>query len=260
MSGLGAPAGDGGHPLDDLPSLVAGTLELGEVRSITAHLRACDACRRELVEVVGATAALELLRTSDAAPLGLEDLTADEDADLPPLVLGRLMSVAPRPSSPDDAEEPDDAAPRPRPARPSRRRALLAGAAAAAVAAILVATVAVTRSSGPSTVAVALQPVGSSTGRGTVRMTTSGADRTMTVDTRLSPASNGSFYEVWLLDQATGRMLSVGVLPDDGKARFSLPADLLAAYDSVDVSLEPDDGVPAHSADSVLRAKYGSTS
>ena len=73
------------------------------------------------------------------------------------------------------------------------------------------------------------------------------------------PPSQGSFYEVWLLNQVSGRMVSVGVLPDDGKAKFSLPAELLTAYDTVDVSLEPDDGVPAHSGDSVLRANYGPT-
>ena len=256
MSGLGAPVGDGGHRLDDLPALVAGTLELADVRRIIAHLRTCDPCRRELVEVVGATAALELLRTFDER--GLDDLTPDEDMVLPPLVLGKLTSVA-TPSPGDDAE---DGGPSRSVVshRASRRRAVVAAVAAAAVAAILAVTVALTRSSGPSTVGVALGPVGTSTGSGRVTMTTSGADRNMTVDTRLAPPTHGSFYEVWLLNQATGQMLSVGVLPDGGQARFSLPADLLAAYDSVDVSLEPDDGVPAHSADSVLRAKYGSTS
>ena len=87
-------------------------------------------------------------------------------------------------------------------------------------------------------------------------MTTSGPSRTMFVGAQLPPTTNGDFYEVWLLRAASGQMLSVGVLPPDGKARYALPADLLAAYDSIDVSLERDDGVLAHSSDSVLRAKY----
>ena len=106
---------------------------------------------------------------------------------------------------------------------------MLAAVVAAAVAAILGVTVALTRSSGPSTVVLALQPpVEASTGSGRVTMTTSGADRTMTVDTRLAVPLPGSFYEVWLLNQATGQMLSVGVLPDDGKARFSVPASIFS--------------------------------
>jgi len=250
--------GNEGHPLDDLPSLVAGSLELTEVRRIIAHLRWCDPCRRELVEVVGATAALELLRAFEQP--GLDDLTPDDEVVLPPLMLGKL-APAPTPASPGVGPEDWSEPPPIRSRRPSRRRAVLAAVVAAAVAAILGVTVALTRSSGPSTVGVALQPpIEASTGSGRVTMTTSGADRTMTVDTRLAVPLPGSFYEVWLLNQATGQMLSVGVLPDDGKARFSVPADLLAAYDSVDVSLEPDDGVPAHSADSVLRAKYGQIS
>ena len=87
---------------DDLPALVAGTLELADVRRIIAHLRTCDPCRRELVEVVGATAALELLRTFDER--GLDDLTPDEDVVLPTLALGKLTSVA-TPSPGDDAED-----------------------------------------------------------------------------------------------------------------------------------------------------------
>jgi len=255
MSGLGAAAANEGHPVDDLPALVSGTLALSDVRRIVRHLRTCDDCRRRLVEVVGASAAVDLLRAFDEPDVG--DLTPDDHVTLPPLTLGNLAPVPTMaPSEAETGGEHDEAPPR----RPSRRRAGGLALAAAAVAAIVAVAVAVTGGSGPSTVGVALQPVGTSSGSGRVTMTTSGSDRTMTVDTRLAAPAPGSFYEVWLLNQTTGQMLAVGVLPDDGKARFSVPGDLLAAYDSVDVSLEPDDGVAAHSADSVLRAKYASIS
>ena len=253
MSGLGAPLDDGGHRRDDLPALAAGTLALTEVRLVVGHLRACDPCRRELVEVVGATAALALLR--DVEEAGADDLAPDGEVLLPPLVLDKLTPV----SVPGPDGNVDDASRATTPHRPRRRRAVVAGAAVALVAAVLVVSVALSRRSGPSSVGVALQPIGVSTGTGRVTMTTSGLDRTMTVDAQLMPPSQGSFYEVWLLNQVSGRMVSVGVLPDDGKAKFSLPAELLTAYDTVDVSLEPDDGVPAHSGDSVLRANYGPT-
>jgi hypothetical protein len=226
------------HPVGDLPDLVAGQLDLAAVRRLTAHLRSCEACRRELVEVVGGSAALHLVGRDDEAAGA---------TPLPPLVLDALAPV------PVAAEA--------TPIRTGhRRRNVVIGAVAAAIVAVaLVVSVMVTRSSGPATVSVALKPVGGASASGTVSMTTGGSERTMTVDATVAPPSGGAFYEVWLLETATGRMVSVGVLPSDGKGRYTLPAQLVAAYDSVDVSLEPDDGVPAHSSDSVLRASYGPT-
>ena len=51
-------------------------------------------------------------------------------------------------------------------------------------------------------------------------------------------------------------MLPVGVLPPDGRGTFRLPGEILAGYDSVDISLQPNDGGTQHSDDSVLRADY----
>ncbi|MGC5013098.1 anti-sigma factor domain-containing protein [Streptosporangium sp. DT93] len=67
------------------------------------------------------------------------------------------------------------------------------------------------------------------------------------------PAPDG-FYEVWLLDRAAKRMISLGTLDPSGQASYSLPADVRTAdYPVVDVSREPLDGNPGHSSDSFLR-------
>ena len=78
----------------------------------------------------------------------------------------------------------------------------------------------------------------------------------MEVATSLGAAPRDQYYEVWLLDRGTGKMLPVGVLPPDGRGEFRLPSEILAGYDSVDISLQPNDGGTEHSADSVLRADY----
>jgi len=66
----------------------------------------------------------------------------------------------------------------------------------------------------------------------------------------------GQYYEVWLLDPDRGTVFSVGVLPRDGKARFTLPASVVGRYQAIDVSLEADDGDPTHSKHSLLRGRY----
>ena len=104
---------------------------------------------------------------------------------------------------------------------------------------------------------VELAPVSKGTVDGTVAMRESGsAVRAMEVATSLDAAPTDQYYEVWLLDRATGKMLPVGVLPPDGRGTFRLPSDIIAGYDSVDISLQPNDGSTEHSADSVLRANY----
>jgi anti-sigma-K factor RskA len=80
------------------------------------------------------------------------------------------------------------------------------------------------------------------------------ADGGMNLDVKGLPAPPGQdFYEVWLFDPPSGRMLAVGVLPPTGKGSYSLPASLEDSYSAVEISLEPNDGNPAHSKVSVLR-------
>lgn len=68
-----------------------------------------------------------------------------------------------------------------------------------------------------------------------------------------SRTPGGGFREVWLLDPATGDLISLGVI-NGTSSTFELPDDLdLRDYPTVDVSREPLDGDPAHSADSIAR-------
>jgi hypothetical protein len=68
-------------------------------------------------------------------------------------------------------------------------------------------------------------------------------------------SSGDGFYEVWLIDPETFQMIGLGALADDA-GRFPIPDGLdLSQYTVVDVSLEPFDGDPVHSRDSVVRGE-----
>jgi hypothetical protein len=59
----------------------------------------------------------------------------------------------------------------------------------------------------------------------------------------LPPAGRGHFYEAWLLQPASGKMLPVGVLLTPGSpVSYRLPATLTLGYSDVDISRQADDG------------------
>jgi hypothetical protein len=103
---------------------------------------------------------------------------------------------------------------------------------------------------------VPLRPVtGSAAGR--VTMSGPAAETEMTISTHDLPAPGaGHFYYAWLLDPATNKMLPLGQVSPTTTAHFEVPSDLLTRYHAVDISLQADDGDPAHSDTSVLRATY----
>ncbi|MGH3506206.1 MAG: anti-sigma factor [Nocardioidaceae bacterium] len=74
------------------------------------------------------------------------------------------------------------------------------------------------------------------------------------LDVRIDDRTPGAGYrEVWLLDAEAGRLVSLGVLTGT-ESRLVIPDGLdLAQFPVVDVSREPFDGDPAHSADSIAR-------
>jgi hypothetical protein len=88
------------------------------------------------------------------------------------------------------------------------------------------------------------------TGAATVRG--SGSQRVLVLD--VSDLTTGAgVYEVWLLDADAQRLVSLGLL-EGTSGRFALPPSLdVADFPVVDVSIEPLDGDPAHSGDSVVR-------
>ncbi len=89
---------------------------------------------------------------------------------------------------------------------------------------------------------------------GNITVTASSGGRLMVVRTHGLPAPGGQhFYEVWLLDPVTLKMLPMGALPPSGQASYGVATSLMAGYAAVDISLQADNGNPAHSAVSVLR-------
>lgn len=234
--------------LDDLPSLLSGELSPAREREVADHLDDCDACRRELAVVARASAWLQDAVRLDVLP---EAPAADPtDAAAPPAALPPLQ--LPRHSwSPV------------RTGRSSHRSALRSPRVLAAAAGVVLLVVAVLggvvlgRASdgnqGERTVAMAPVPGGLSV-PGVAGRAELAADGGMKLDIRGLPTpSNRDFYEIWLFDPPSGRMLSVGVLPASGKGSYSLPASLENSYTAVEISLEPNDGNPEHSKISVLR-------
>ena len=92
---------------------------------------------------------------------------------------------------------------------------------------------------------------------GTLRITNEETPR-ISVDVHgVAPTGSGRFYEVWLMNSADD-LVSVGGfrVDDKGVGRFegSLPVPS-SGFKFIDVSLEPADGNPAHSKDSVLQTE-----
>ncbi|PJI93732.1 anti-sigma factor [Luteimicrobium subarcticum] len=143
--------------------------------------------------------------------------------------------------------------------RRGRRRWLPAAAGflvGAAAATVVVVAVTHDADDAPSTTVVArgtLDPIDGSDVSGTIEMTDTDDVRHVTVVLDGPHEPGDHFVQAWLLDPATNGMVALGVV-DGTTQTFAVPAGLdLDAYDSVDVSLEPFDGDPAHSATSLAR-------
>ncbi|GAA4358639.1 anti-sigma factor [Angustibacter luteus] len=215
----------------DLLALLRGELDRARTRDVVQHLRECETCRSELVEVAAVhgplTAVARLLRTEPTPEVAA--------APLPALDVRR-----------------------------HRRFPVWLAACAAAVVVLVCGAVGIDRWQGgdeavPTSRTVALQPV---TGEGTGEVSMSGTatdddlTRMRITTAGLAPAGAGHFYYAWLLDPVTNKMLPLGVVSPDGSTRFDVSDDLVSRYHAVDISLQDDDGNPAHSATSVLRAGY----
>ncbi|MGH2838186.1 MAG: anti-sigma factor [Thermoleophilaceae bacterium] len=102
---------------------------------------------------------------------------------------------------------------------------------------------------GPAGDTQELNPVNGKRGSGTVEVTDEGA----TITVRGLPDPKGGVYGIWLYDNVVSAE-QLGTLPDgSGELEVRLPGDA-SDYRFLDVSLEPQDGNPNHSGDSVLRA------
>lgn len=226
---------------DDLAVLALGE----QLPYADRHLAGCERCRAELA-ILRAT-----VRTAQSA-----------DIDVPPPPPGvwdRITSELGSEISGAPGRRGSGARPVRR-ARPSRRWA----AAAVGLAAAL--TLGVTglllrgdgvdgtgTGTGDGRPAAVLRPLTGPGGGGDVRLVDDRSGAVLQVHTHGLSRGSG-FYEVWLIDPATRRVVALGTLDGRGDARLALPAGVrLTDYPEVDVSVEPDDGNPSHSGDSVLR-------
>ncbi|WP_426566242.1 anti-sigma factor domain-containing protein [Angustibacter sp. McL0619] len=228
---------------EELVALLRGELDRARTGDVVGHLRECDDCRSALVEVASVhcalSAAARLLRSEPEAhltPVGPSSVLAGQSTvELPPLV----------------------------PVTTRRRLPMVLVACAAGVLLVvgLAAGIQHWRGNASATPSrsVALQAV-TGTASGRVSMaepaTQRGTTRMSITTTGLDPAGPGRFYYAWLFDPMTSKMLPLGVVSPDGSTRFDVSDDLVSSYHAVDISLQDDNGDPAHSATSVLHAGY----
>ncbi len=220
----------------NLVALLRGELSNAETLHVAEHLDNCESCRADLADTA----------------VGHSLLSGAGRTLQPPSAAGEATALAtPLPPAP----QPPGLL-----TRWSRPLGLVAAASALVVGSAAVTSI-VVRGDQDTPVAVAPQqadfePVEGS-GSGRVKMVDDDGAVSMTVETSDLPSiTKGEYYQVWLFNPETGKMLSLGILGPGGKGGFEFPDSLLGRYQVVDVSLEKDDGDPAHSVTSVLRATY----
>jgi anti-sigma-K factor RskA len=216
----------------------------------TSHLTGCTACRAEL----------DALR--EVARLGAQ---TQDVRELPPppervwqRITAELADAHGRAAAPGPVGAPFRSR-RPRWRSSGWARPALAAAAAAvlAVAGTVAVTELVRRPAEPAVTASARLdrlPTAPATVAGDARVLQSGdGEERLHLHVTGLPLSTG-YYEVWLINPDSERMISVGTLGRAADALLTLPVTVdLNAYRVVDVSAEQYDGQPAHSGQSLLR-------
>ena len=202
------------------------------------HLASCVECRDELESLattvrVARTGQADLVLPPDTVWQGVQSTLASEPAPIP-LPLNRKRS---------------------------RWHAVVAVAAGLLVIAGSVA-IGRTLAQGPTptTVAVATLttlPGAPNNASGSASLQQQGNSRIVEVNTE-GLANPQGFFEVWLMSPDDSGLVSLGTMSGgQTRASFPVPDGLpLAIYTSVDISDEPIDGNPAHSAVSLLRGQF----
>jgi hypothetical protein len=230
-----------------------------------AHLESCEQCTAdaaELVELVmlGREAPLQLPPVPDQVWDGIRQelgLGRDAVADPP----GAAAPTAPPMQVGDEVAQVLRMEPREARPRSARVRFFAVGAVAATVGAVLGGTViwavferdvdAVRETVVAQAVLAPLSPSVATPGKAQVLESADGL--VVRVDARGLPANSG-FHEVWLLDANATKLVSLGALPSGSVGTFTIPPGVtLKDFPVVDISLEPYDGNPAHSHDSLMR-------
>jgi hypothetical protein len=217
-----------------------------------AHLRQCDTCADELASLRSTVA---IGRSSDPEL----ELSAPGPA-VWAAIQQQVTSNAAEVAAAETAGEAEVVPIRPAPSRTGRRWFSIAAAAvigAVIGGGVVTATVALQQEPGQVTASAELSPVpggppGPQHGTASVQQTPAGP--VLALDTE-DLADPDGFYEVWLMDATTGGLIALGTVPG-GRSVVQLPIPAganLGSFSTVDVSIEPLDGNPKHSATSVLR-------
>ena len=240
---------------DDLALLALGERLDGEHER---HVASCAECSHELAElrtVVARGRSLSAADTPHPPPARVWDRVTAE------LALDAGARATPADRSPTAPAAVTDL-----PRRPDRP-ATWPWLAAAAVAGIVLGTAATALvlngseddgsggTGGPVVATAQLEALPDHSGTGAAEVVGTGSSRVLELDVSGLTRGDG-FYEVWLLGPDAKTLVSVGLLDTSQgtRATFPLPADLdVTDFPIVDISLEPVDGDPAHSGDSIVR-------
>ncbi len=267
-----APDGDGRHPDDDTLAVVA----LGEHddADVAGHVAGCGRCRAEVQSLAEVVRVGRSFGGSDEAtlmpPRSVWERIAAEvgiDAALLPSTPDRALDVASR--------ETATAAPITHLSEyPSRSAASTAGGrgstsgrrpsrtglvvAASVIGALLgvgatLGWQALDEGSPAVLASTTLAPLPEKVGTGTAEVRSAGGRRELDLSLDAAAPAEG-FLQVWLLSSSDDeRMVLLGVL-EGGSGSFVLPPGVqLEDYPVVDVSIEPYDGDPLHSRNSLVQ-------
>lgn len=258
-----------GHISEELPLLLTGEASRDAVMDAAAHLRGCEDCQQELVSAVVAHASLtsahrfapEIVARSFELPLHDAALGAD-DEPLPDLssIFAKVREEA-APAAGDvtqDAATGSAGAHRARVLRFSPRTGLAVAAAAAGIligAGAVAVVSGVGDGNGPSGRSVALAAFDKGTAPAKALVTDKGR---MSLDATSLPKLGQNYrYEVWLTNDNRTQMQPIGWIDTDGTADLTVPADLMAEYSDIEVSVQRVDAPTyTYSGTSVLRGGY----
>lgn len=228
--------------------LLAG-LALGEPDRLglrdRAHLLLCRSCRDRLREL------RRLVATGRGAPPYA--LQAPRPGLLTAIQAELAADPADRPAEPAVVPGPDQAA-----VRPPRRVARYGPRVlAAAVVVVLAVGGVVWYRQGDDVVVVAratLTPLPDKSGAGTAELVRRDGVPQLQISVT-APLPADRYEELWLINTDGRQMISLGIVPPDGRASYPVPAasGALDGYTIVDISLEPFDGNALHSRNSLLR-------
>lgn len=267
-----SPSADAVHPADDALALIA----IGESAAApheAQHLAECSACQdevrqlREAAQIARTTLGESaLLEPSAAVWAGIHrelGLAADVRPPAPTPISSHPDAAAldqvPAAAAAVDAPAPVVSMADARVRRSTLRRVaapvLAVAAVAAAATTVALSWDALRPSPAPVTVAAAelqaLPAWDGASGDAVVTESASG-ERIVSIDLASVSAGEG-VREVWLLTPEVDGLISLGLLEGDS-GEFVIPDGIdLAEYPIVDISLEPVDGDPAHSGDSIVR-------